>query len=266
MVLHLVEFLVAVGALISSTELLFIREIFRDENLLSWRVQRLTHTQVASVIVQLHVDWLFKYPGVLFIITFRAITALALAAAAATGCDTLIPIICTSLVTLLLTLRGSQGNDGSDQMGSIVLAACALGELVGTETAKEITLLFIAIESAFAYATAGFLKIPMPGWLDGSYVLDILRTGSFGNKSLLSYFSKWPLCATFFGCAVAFGDSAIAFAAVVPPPACILVLAFGVALHFGIGIVLGLNTFLWSFTSTYPAILWVSFALYAHPH
>jgi hypothetical protein len=147
-------------------------------------------------------------------------------------------------------------------MGALVLTACALGELVGTDFAKSATLLFIAAESALAYATAGFLKVPMSGWRDGSYVLDILKTSSFGNRLVLKYFERWAVFAVFFGTAVAFGDSAIAFASLLPPPVCLLLLAFGVALHFGIGLILGLNNFLWSFASTYPAVFWLSSSLY----
>jgi hypothetical protein len=163
---------------------------------------------------------------------------------------------------LALTLRSPQGNDGSDQMGALVLVASTLGELVGTDFAKSATLMFIAAESALAYATAGLLKVPMPGWRDGSYVLDILRTSSFGNRMILRSFERVPLFAVFFGAAVAFGDTAIAFASLLPPPVCASLLAFGIALHFGIGLVLGLNTFLWSFVSTYPAVFWLSTSLY----
>jgi hypothetical protein len=38
---------------------------------------------------------------------------------------------------------------------------------------------------------------------------------------------------------------------------------FGVFLHIGIAAVLGLNTFLWSFVGTYPAVLWVSASIYS---
>jgi hypothetical protein len=63
-------------------------------------------------------------------------------------------------------------------------------------------------------------------------------------------------------CAVAFGDRVMGCTLFLPPRACILVLCFGVSFHLGIAMVLGLNTFFWSFVAAYPAILWVSHSMY----
>jgi hypothetical protein len=260
--LHAVEAIVCFGVFIASTEVLFVRDILQEDGFLSWRVNRLARPGVTRVLRLAGLDRAFDYPGVLGLIAGRALAALAVVLTAAAGLDTRIPLLLTALLTALVTLRGPQGNDGSDQMASILVFAALIGEAAHSSFATAATLIFIAVEAAFAYATAGFLKAPLKGWRDGSFVLDVLRTGSFGNAWILKTFETWRLLPVLFGLGVAFGDSAIAFAALTPPMACLALLAFGLALHAGIAIVLGLNTFVWSFAATYPAILWVSLQIY----
>jgi hypothetical protein len=263
-VLRLVEAIVCVGVTIASIEMFFVRDILRDDGFLSWRVNRLARPQLTRTLGLIGLDAVFEYPNVLSVVALRAAAGAAVVGAVALHFDTRAPLALVVATTLLLTLRGPQGNDGSDQMASILLVATFLGELVGTDFSRAAAVIFIAVESAFAYATAGFLKVPMKGWRDGSYVLDVLRTGSFGNPWILRTFEIHRPLAVLFGVGVAFGDSAIAFAAVLPPPVSAGLLAFGLVLHVGIAAVLGLNTFVWSFVATYPAVLYVSAHLYGH--
>jgi hypothetical protein len=260
--LHLVELIVAIGTVIASLEMLVVHRIFQDEGLLSWRLHRLTLTNTALLIRRSGLEHVFKYPQVLALVGLRAAVGMSVVLSVFTKSSTTVPITLLSVLTLLLTLRSPAGNDGSDQMASVVLASSALGELVGTDFAKSATLLFIAAESALAYATAGFLKVPLGGWRDGTFVLDVLRTASFGNKRVLKLFEDLPLLAVVFGLGVVLGDSAIAFASVLPPYLSAILLVYGVALHIGIALILGLNNFVWSFVAAYPAILWVSTCLY----
>jgi hypothetical protein len=265
-ILRLVEAIVCVGVAIASMEMFFVRDILKDDGFLSWRVNRLTRPRLTRTLGLFGLDAAFDYPNVLVLIALRTAAAAAVVGAVALHLDTRAPLAVAVVCTLLLTLRGPQGNDGSDQMASILLIATLLGELVGTGFSRAAAVLFIAVESAFAYATAGFLKVPMKGWRDGSYVLDVLRTGSFGHPWILRTFEAHRPLAVVFGLGVAFGDSAIAFAAVLPPSVAAGLLAFGVILHLGIAAVLGLNTFVWSFVATYPAVLYVSHQLYGgHP-
>jgi hypothetical protein len=44
-------------------------------------------------------------------------------------------------------------------------------------------LVFIAAQAALAYGTSGFLKVPEKGWRNGAFVVDVLKTSSFGNHA-----------------------------------------------------------------------------------
>lgn len=261
--LYLVEIVVCIGAVVTTLEMLSIRSAFRDEGLLSWRVQRLTHPLV-WFLRRLGMDALLGYPGVLGLICVRLSSALAVIAAAAGGRSTTAPLAVLAFTTVLMTLRSSPGNDGSDQMTAIVIAAATLSEAVGTPLARSAGLVFIAGQASLAYATSGLLKVLEKGWRDGTFVSAVLTTSSFGNRRILALVKAFPAAGKVLGWCVGFGDCGLALAAVLPTCGTLLVLGYGVGLHLGISAVLGLNTFFWSFAATFPAILWVSAAL--HPH
>jgi uncharacterized membrane protein (DUF485 family) len=44
---------------------------------------------------------------------------------------------------------------------------------------------------------------------------------------------------------------------VLPAPFAYVMLALGVLFHVTNAVVMGLNTFVWSFVATYPAVIWV---------
>lgn len=252
------ELFLSVGALISSSELLQIHRSLRDNGLLSWRINRLAHPSITRAIERLGVEGIFRYPGILFILAIRAGAALGVIAALWASERSLLPLLVLSITTVIVNFRSSESNDGSDQMGSIAVLACTLAEGSGTQVGKCIALTFIAAQASLAYGTSGFLKVGAKGWRDGTFIVDILQTSSFGNRYLLGFLKGKSLLAALLGCGVAYGDCAVSVAMLLPPLLCITVLFFGVVLHLGIALVLGLNTFLWSFIATYPALLWIS--------
>lgn len=258
------ELFLAVGALISSSELLQIHRSLRDKGLLSWRINRLAHPSITRVVEKLGVEGIFRYPGILVILAIRAGAALGVIATLFASEPSLIPLLVLSMTTLIFTFRSSESNDGSDQMGSIAVLACTLAEISGTQAGKCIGLTFIAFQASLAYGTSGFLKAGAKGWRNGTFIMDILRTSSYGNKHVLDFLRNKLVLATLLGCGVAYGDCGLSVAMVLPPLLCITVLFLGVVLHVGIAFVLGLNTFLWSFVATYPALLWISSLIWSH--
>jgi hypothetical protein len=257
------ETFVAVGSAIAAAEILNLNGALRDTGLLSWRLQRLSHPTMARYVAILGIDWSFQYPHVLGLVGVRLIAALLLIAANCLQWRVRPELLVTTVVTLLFTVRCSDSNDGSDQMSLILLVACSLAELIRTPFAYSAALIFIAAQSALSYGTSGFLKTRQAGWKNGEFVTQILATSSFGSRKLMRLFQHHPYLRTWCGRSVAYGDCLLALAALLPPLTCLLVLTFGLSLHIGIARILGLNTFLWAFVATYPAILFVSASIYS---
>ena len=173
-------------------------------------------------------------------------------------------LLSLALVSLLFNLRCPEGNDGSDQMSLFVIVSTAIAELLSTTTCSTIVLFFVAGQSALAYGTSGFLKIRESGWRNGEFPTAVLATSTFGNRSVLTLFQKSRALRIIAGWSVALGDCLLAVAFALPPVVSLIILLFGVGLHIGIARILGLNTFLWAFAATYPAVYFVSNLLYRH--
>jgi hypothetical protein len=257
------EIFVAVGSSITAAELLTLDVALRDDGLLSWRVQSLTHPRITRLLATLGIDRCFRYPEVLGLIGTRLLAALLLIAAICCHWSVRPELFVLTLVTLLFTLRSPQGNDGADRMGLIILVTGSLADVIHTPVAYSTALLFIAAQGALSYGTSGGLKVRQTGWTNGDFVTDVLATSSFGNRDLLRLFQAHLFLRKWCGRFVAYGDCLLALAPLLPPLACSMVLIFGVALHTGIARILGLNTFLWAFVATYPAMIFVSTWLYS---
>ena len=101
---------------------------------------------------------LFRYPGVLVLLTARLIAVLLLIGFVIDGRSSLPVLTVLTVTSLLFTLRCPQGNDGSDQTSLIALITLTLGAAVGTSFGIKAALIFIAAQSALSYATSGILK------------------------------------------------------------------------------------------------------------
>ncbi|MFL5330311.1 MAG: hypothetical protein ACJ8C4_15530 [Gemmataceae bacterium] len=176
--------------------------------------------------------------------------------------ETIIPLLALCASNFFITLHCSEANDGSDQMAMLVVLAATIAEAFGTSGAVRLALLFICGQASLAYGTSGILKAMTPGWYDGHFVVEVLRTGSYGHARLRELVENRRVLATLLGCLVMFGDCAFAVAWAAPPTICLILLCGATLFHFGVASVLGLNTFLWSFAATFPATMWLSQSIY----
>jgi hypothetical protein len=261
--LHVVELIVSTGVVVATLEMIAVREAFRDEGLLSWRLQRLTHRVLWFASERLGIDALLGYPAVLGVLGLRLCAGLAVMGSIAVGASPAAALFLLASSTALVTLRSPQGNDGSDQMAAIVIVAATLSEIVATGIGRAAGLAFIAAEASLAYGISGVLKVGERGWRDGSFVAGILSTSTFGNRRILAIVKAHSTGARALGLCVAFGDCLLAIAPLLPTRACGFLLGYGVLMHLGIAAILGLNGFLWSFAASFPAMLWVSNRIHA---
>ena len=152
--------------------------------------------------------------------------------------------------------------DASDQLSLLCLLACCVAEALHTDVAGAIALSFLASQAALAYGVAGFLKLTKPGWFTGLYPRYILSTASYGNAPLFRFVDQRGWLAGVAGGVMVLGECALAFAWLMPPPLCLAMLGFGLALHVALALLLGLPTYVWAFAALYPATYFVSMRLH----
>ena len=259
---HAVEIILAIQVIIATAELLTLHESYSDYGLFSWKVQRMG-PRLKVQVKKLRLDFLCKYPNVLAVLIIRLISAIAIPLLIISNHSILLPLLLVTAISLVMQVRNSQSNDGSDQLPVICFIALLLADIIGTDLGRSIALIFIAAQASLAYGISGFLKMQKKGWYNGEYVTAVLRTSSYGDKYVHKVALKQPLLAKALGLAVIYGDAVLAFSFTFPPFICSCILIFGIGLHIGIARIMGLNTFLWSYVATYPALFYLSGMLYS---
>jgi hypothetical protein len=147
-------------------------------------------------------------------------------------------------------------------MSLITFVAVAIYKLFpGDVHVAQASLWFIAIQGCLSYFVAGIAKVISPVWRSGEAVRRILGTRTYGSRRSASLVSgrdgvcvalSWlvMLFECTFPLALAFGITGFAIFAVL-----------GIFFHITNAVIMGLNTFVWAFVATYPAILFCALSL-----
>jgi len=243
--------------LLSSLELLSNHRVLRDDGLMSWSIGRL-RLQTFSVARSAPVwNGLLSYPNVLAFLALRAVFATTIVMAPIEYC--LSPFVTIPLCALifLVDTRTRYGHDGADQLASFTILSIAVTSLSPTPLARVACVLFLAFQACLAYGTAGWCKVIMPGWRDGTYLAAILATRIYGAPPLGRFLSTHPLLARIATIGVVGWECTFPLVLLVPEPMVWAILGMGVLFHILNAMLMGLNTFVWSFLATYPAVIWV---------
>lgn len=251
--LALVERMAAVGLLIASAEQLVRTRALAATGLLSWQVAQLRSPGLSGGWQHRALDPLFRSPGVLLLLGLRAVSA---AVVIAMPDPTSAAVAVCAATTALLMLRSSYGNDGADQMGLIVMVAAALAHAFDGTRVVSAVLWFCAAQACLSYATSGVAKLRGKRWRDGSGLTGVLSTRTYGVSALHRLLVGHRWLAVALSWAVILTESLFPLVLVVPDAAVPWFLAGGLIFHLGAAVVMGLNTFVWAFAATYPAIAW----------
>lgn len=253
----LIVSLAGAGVVIASLELFSLKSEFGAAGLFSWDVLRTISRATLSM------GKLIAHPQFVPALTgVRALAALTLVFLShqhALGTACVFAIIAASIV---MYWRAPLGLDGSDQMTLILLVAVAIHQLFPEDVhVARASLWFIAIQGCLSYCVAGIAKAISPVWRSGEAVRRVLGTRTYGTRRSAALVTgrdgvcvalSWSLilfeCA--FPLALALGKTGFAVFAVL-----------GLFFHLTNAVIMGLNTFVWVFVATYPAILFCAASL-----
>lgn len=258
--LWLCEKFACISVLLSSVEILCRRHGHDDGSLSSWQVQQLRFSWFGLAVVAPILDALFRYPNIVALHAARAVLAAILLCSSWSSAIAPWAAVGVIATHFLFCLRNQFGWDGADQMAVIVLSGVTVGRLPGTDFAMTCALWFIAAQSILAYLTAGVCKALSPVWRREPALVSVLATRSYGMPKLARRLSAFPAMGTALGWFVFCWEMAFPLLLLTPRYAG-WILATGVLFHLGNAVLMGLDTFFWSFVATYPALLFCS----AHP-
>jgi hypothetical protein len=241
-----VTLLISAGALLSTLEWLFNWPCLRAGAPLGWPGR-----PGGSPVL----DTFLSYPNILAVLVVRLCALLLLPAAlwAQRGHEVVLGIVLMS--QLLLNRRNPQAMDGADQMATQVFGALLLGNLPGTELAREACLWYIAAQSCLSYCTSGVAKVFSPRWRKGNAVFLAFNSQVLGNEAAARFLHPRPALVKALSWGAMMMECLFPLVLVLGYPAGLIFLAWGIAFHLANAFILGFNSFLWSFVATYPAIL-----------
>lgn len=251
--------LLALTVVIESLEDLVRYRGFASSSLMSWPVHRLrarwlAHGRVGRVADRLLVGQRFRW-----IVVARLAAAVVAGSLIAGQGVHAIALAVVAVTTLAYSIRSTAGLAGSHQMTLLVATALALGAAAGSgDDAEALVLWFIALHAAVAYFVSGAAKLVSAEWRSGRALVGIFRTTGYGHAGLHRLLRPRPRLAWVMSATVIAFEVGFPVALLGPEPLTAAILGAGLAFHLANAWFMGLNLFLWSFVSTYPAVVYVS--------
>ena len=243
-------------SLISCAEYLAAPEHLKSHGLLSWDVGSLRNRWLAGGLSGAVLGAVLRYPNVLWLLALRGALAVAILLGPAALVTNPWVIGGVALLGGLFVIRNSYGQDGADQMSWIIFSGLTLVSLVATPAAATAFLWFVALQGCLSYGIAGVAKASAQGWRDGSYLIGICGTHIYGHAALADRLRRRPELAKGLSRLLVTWECAFPLVLVAPRPLALAILASGALFHIANGYIMGLNTFIWAFIATYPAILY----------
>lgn len=258
-----VELFTSVGATIGALEQLASSRTLADDGLFGWPVMRLRAPMWWRRAGMERLEKVFGYPNVVGLVTTRALAGLGLTLPGATRAQrgVLAGTMCATAHGLHTRMAG-YGLDGSDHLTFVNYAVSAAEKAFGNDPrAREALARFLAAQVCLAYFTSGAAKLVSPVWRDGTAIPEIFRTSMFGDDRFYQAVRERPWLAKSVAWTTILGEMAFPLVLVAPRPVARSILASGGLFHLANARFMGLNRFIWSYCSTYPALAHVSRSL-----
>lgn len=248
--------LFAAGLLVSTAEYLWEWRQFRGENIYSWKILGLKRPVMGGGVLEWTAARVLDFPGVMGVLAAQLAAAAVLLIPAAPPAAIRGAVVVLAFTLPAIHFRNGVGDDGSDQMNSVLLAGLlcvALGP--GTRIA-EMGLWFVALQACLSYAASGVSKAVSPVWRSGEAVFLVMNTASYGSRGVATLLKDRPALHRALAWSVIVMESSFPLMLLMPPAYAWAFLAWGASFHLFCATVMGLNSFFWSFVATYPALLY----------
>jgi hypothetical protein len=255
--LQLIRWLLFISLTISSFQNLSNSTSFSPDGLFAWKYLKYAHPE--KWMQHPILDKLFGQTGIITVNLAR----LGLLAAGFT--NHALPLVLTALllISALLYIRAFLPMSAADQLNTILLFCLTVNAWL--PDLATITLFAIAGQVLCCYFLNGLLKAKANKWWNGAHLKDVLQTENYSRKWVVNLASKTSGSAFRLpGGVIVIWELSAIITPLLPPALLWIYLGIGIAFHLFNAVVMGLNTFFWSFISSYPAILFTHYYLFTH--
>lgn len=251
---RIMAILVGIGVLQSSLELLSLHRELVSDGLFDWRTAHILHRPKRAA-----TEWMLARRGAFWlrvVVVARIVCSAALIIPFQPAGFYAAYAIVLVLSSLFLSYQIRFGRDGSSQISVIILAGLAFTFLMPTPGPfHAVGLYFIAAQAIFSYFAAGLSKLTNRFWRSGSALTFVLNTASYGQPTIGAILARRPRVALVAGWTVIVVEIAFPLALISPVWVLVAFLVAGALLHLATVLLIGLDTFFWAFTATFPAII-----------
>ena len=258
--LVLIGMIAAVGIVIDSLELIVVRKSLSESGVFAFSVLRTGWRPFVRGRMARPLSWIMEYPRVLVLpVTQMTGAAFLLVLPRAHGLlQQALGIMGCALVLvsrMLMYARNQIGIDGSDQMFLVIFTAGLIGWLGADTDVIDIAVIYIACQLILAYLIAGVAKAWSPIWRNGRALGALLDTIGLGRPRLAAVLQRHEaVSVSACWCVIVFECLGPALVLVGVRGAWCFIVVSGL-FHVGIACIMGLNSFVWAFGATYPAVL-----------
>lgn len=231
--------------------------VFSEKGLLSWKVgktiSKITVKGGASKIYSLIMnDQPFKYSLVLKLILSCLLFFISLY-----GIISSLLFCSLFLLHALIFVRTPYSLDGAYQMSLVVLFSLSLGSISGTQSnSSSLCLYYIAIQLIISYFISGYSKLLSIVWRKGYAANLVFSTKIYGHSLIHNMVQHRPTAYALCWCVMVF-ESLFFLSIFMAPSFSLFFIACSFFFHLANAIFMGLNNFLFSFSSTYPSLIYL---------
>jgi hypothetical protein len=263
LVIEFAIILSCIACIISSLESISLITHYKEGGIFSWKVRSVRTTFILMNPVRKLFDWIFRYPNVIFVYLIRLLFSIIIIFS--TNSVLLLCLECASIaiLSIILSIRGSDGSSGADQMYKMTFFACALILASSEQWVWQCGIIFLTGLLVLSYSTSGWLRIFEPTWRDGSALLIVLRQNTYGNRRVWELARKHPTLNRIASMAALLFECSFCLALFLPFHFLLIYLFFGIIFHAFNAWVMGLNTFFWAFIAIYPPFIWLSLKIHS---
>jgi hypothetical protein len=248
--LQLVRWLLFLSLTISSLQNISNSPAFGPNGLFAWEFQKYAYRE--NWLESAAFDIPFGQTGFVWLNLLR----IGLLAAGFTGQALPIVLPALLLVSAVIYLRAFLPMSGADQLNTILLFCLIPSTWFPSPAIRALSLCTIAGQVLICYFSNGLLKSQSRGWFDGSHLKALLQTGNYSRKwAARLAANKTQRAFRLPGSVIVLWELSAVVAPFLPATLLWIFLATGILFHLTIAFIMGLNTFFWSYISTYPAIL-----------
>jgi len=249
----------AVGLVIDTFETLSILKAFNRDGLFSWQVVSLRIGAISLARTISRPLDVLAAPGTVRAICFARLVALGLILLSSP--TTWLSYLCALVICFSLffsTWRRLLGDDGSDQMNVLIFATASICTWPGTTgSVLEMGLWFIALQCCLSYFAAGIAKLLGSQWRSGAALPAIWDNYSYGIEAVVTVLKRSKLLGLVLCWSVILFEILFSLCLFSGFRVCLAFLFTGAVFHLSCAVIMGLNSFLWAFLATYPAVFFV---------